>query len=106
MTPRRIRVLTRNRDQAAIVAASKEKIRELSDSHMQSELVIRRTDNGHFDLFDTSDPNFELREITDTQLLGYLRNRKLVGITAEAVLASFDIDAKRSSVRVVIDRSL
>lgn len=73
---------------------------------MQSELVIRRADNGHFDLFDTSDPTFELKDITDTQLLGYLRNRKLVGTTAEAALASFDIDARRSSVHVVIDRSL
>lgn len=73
---------------------------------MQSELVIRRINNGHFDLFDTADSNFELKDITDTQLLGYLRNRKLVGTTAEAVLATFDTDSRRSSVRVVIDRSL
>ena len=76
------------------------------NTNMQSELVIRKTDSGHFDLFDPSDPNFELKEITGSQLLEYLRNRKLVETTAEAVLASFDIDAKRSSVRVVIDRSL
>ena len=73
---------------------------------MQSELIIRRTSDGHFDLFDTSDPNFELKDITDAQLLGYLSKRKLVGSTAEFVVETFNGDARRSSVRVVIDRSV
>jgi hypothetical protein len=87
-------------------ATTKQKLRNSQPGDMPSELVIRRTNNGHFDVFDASDPNFELKEITETQLLGYLRNRKLVGTTAEEVLAAFAVDARRSSVRVGIDRSL
>jgi hypothetical protein len=87
-------------------ATTKQKLMNSQPSNKPSELVIRRTNNGHFDVFDASDPNFELKEITETQLLGYLRNRKLVGTTAEEVLAAFAVDARRSSVRVGIDRSL
>jgi hypothetical protein len=72
---------------------------------MQSELVIRRIAIRRFDVTDASDLHFELRDISDTQLLGYLKNRKLVDTTAEAVMAQFDSNENRSVVHVVIDRS-
>jgi hypothetical protein len=73
---------------------------------MRSELTIRRIADRRFDVHDASDPNFELSDISDTQLLGYLRNRKLLDTTAEAVLEQFDANEKRSVLHVTIDRSL
>jgi hypothetical protein len=72
---------------------------------MCSELTIRRIADRRFDVRDDSDPNFELSDISDTQLLGYLRKRKLVDTTAEAVLEQFDANEKRSVLHVMIDRS-
>ena len=73
---------------------------------MHSELTIRRIAERRFDVHDASDPNFELNDISDTQLLGYLRKRKLLDTTAEAVLQQFDANERRSVLHVIIDRSL
>jgi hypothetical protein len=73
---------------------------------MKSELIVRRVGERHYDVVDPADPNFVLSEISDTQLLGYLRNRKVIGTTPEEVLRQFDIDAARSEVHVTIDRGL
>ncbi len=73
---------------------------------MTSELIVRRSKEGHYDVLDPSDPNFVLNEITEAQLLGYLKNSKIVGTTAEEVLRQFDISVTRSEVHVTIDRSL
>ena len=72
---------------------------------MKSELIVRRAGEGHYDVIDPADPDFVLKEISDAQLLGYLRNRKIVGTTAEDILKAFDINASRSEVHVTIDRS-
>jgi hypothetical protein len=73
---------------------------------MMTELIIRRGATGQFYVTDSADPSFELNEITDAQLLGYLRHRRLVGTTAEAVIQQFDPEQKRSIVHVTIDRSI
>jgi len=73
---------------------------------MKSELIVRRAGEGHYNVIDPADPSFVLKEISDTQLLGYLRNRRVVGTTAEEVLRQFDLNAARSEVHVTIDRSL
>ena len=73
---------------------------------MNSELIVRRAKEGHYNVLDPADPDFLLKEISEAQLLGYLKNRKIVGMTAEQVLRQFDINATRSEVHVIIDRSL
>jgi hypothetical protein len=72
---------------------------------MMTELIIRRGARGQFHVTDSADPSYELTDITDAQLLGYLRHRKLVGTTAEAVIQQFDTEQKRSVVHVTVDRS-
>lgn len=57
-------------------------------------------------MLDPADPDFLLKEISEAQLLGYLKNRKILGTTAEEILRQFDISAARSEVHVTIDRSL
>lgn len=73
---------------------------------MRSELIIRRSKQGHYDVIGPSDPNFVLSEISDSQLLGYLKSRKIVGTTAEEVLEQFDLNEKRSEIHVTIDRGV
>ena len=73
---------------------------------MRSELEIRKTAVGTFNLTDGADPSFELNDISEAQLFAYLKKRKLIGTTAEAVLEQFDGDGRRTSVHVLIDRSL
>jgi hypothetical protein len=73
---------------------------------MRSELEIRKTAIGTFNLTDGADPSFELNDISEAQLLAYLKKRKLIGTTAEAVLEQFDGDERRTAVHVLIDRSL
>ena len=53
---------------------------------MNSELIVRRAKEGHYNVLDPADPDFLLKEISEAQLLGYLKNRKIVGMTAEEVL--------------------
>ena len=55
-------------------------------------------------MIDPLDPNFALKEISDAQLLGYLRYRKVVGTTAEDVLRQFDLKAVGSELHVTIDQ--
>jgi len=71
-----------------------------------TELIIRLGARGQFHVTDSADPTYELADITDAQLRGYLRHQKLVGTTAEAVIRQFDIEQKRSVVHVTIDRSI
>ena len=73
---------------------------------MRSELEIRKTAIGTFNLTDGADPSFELNDISKTQLLGYLKKRRLIGTTAEAVLEQLACDQRRTAVHVLIDRSL
>lgn len=53
---------------------------------MRSELEIRKTATGAFNLTDGADPSFELNDISEAQLFAYLKKRKLIGTTAEAVM--------------------
>lgn len=71
---------------------------------MKSELSIRKIGDGRFNVTDNADPTFEMNDINDAQLYGYLKNRELLGTTAEAVMDQFDLEG-RKAVEVIIDRS-
>jgi len=74
----------------------------LSYAPMQSELIIRRIATRQFDVSDSADRSFELNDISESQLLGFLRRQRLVDATPEEVLAQFA--EKRSIVHVAIER--
>ena len=73
---------------------------------MKSELIIRRIAAGRYDVTDIGDSAFELRDITEAQLLGYLKYRKFLEIPAESVLKQFEVDEERREVHVAVDQSL
>jgi hypothetical protein len=73
---------------------------------VKCELIVRRVGPAQYDITDSADETFELREISEAQLLGYLKNRRLLETTAEAVIQQLNSVDRRSEIRVLIDRTL
>jgi hypothetical protein len=68
---------------------------------MRSELVIRRIGLKQFDVSDTTDRHLELKDISESQVLAFLKRKILVDTTPEKVMEQFR--DRRSIVHVTIE---